>query len=82
MGRAGSVKWSKLELSTIRAARMKSKYEPLRRNLLQRPRGEFWLSFRQIEELLGFSLPERRAKGCAGALAPAPEHAAGTRLGD
>lgn len=36
---------------------MVSKYDPLREDLCKRPRGEFTLTFRQIEEVLGFPLP-------------------------
>jgi hypothetical protein len=37
---------------------MASKYEPLNRYLLGHPRGEFVLTFRQVEEVLGFALPK------------------------
>ena len=36
---------------------MPSKYDPLKRHLQERPRGEFSLTFKQIEEVLGFPLP-------------------------
>ncbi len=36
---------------------MVSKYDPLQENLRKRSRGEFTLTFRQIEEVLGFPLP-------------------------
>ena len=36
---------------------MVSKYDTLRDELRNRPRGEFILTFRQIEDLLGFALP-------------------------
>jgi hypothetical protein len=41
---------------------MTSKYEPLRENLAKRPRGEFTLTFKQIEEILGFRLPQSAAR--------------------
>lgn len=34
-----------------------SKYDPLRTHLSGRPRGEFMLTFREIEQVLGFPLP-------------------------
>ncbi|HEU4968987.1 DUF7662 domain-containing protein [Sphingomonas sp.] len=36
---------------------MKSKYSPLREHLASKPRGEFQLSFAEIERVLGFKLP-------------------------
>lgn len=36
---------------------MASKYDPLKEELMSRPKGEFALTFRQIEEVLGFPLP-------------------------
>ena len=36
---------------------MTSKYDPLKEDLLGRPRGEFTLTFRQIEDVLGIPLP-------------------------
>ena len=37
---------------------MGSKYDLLKTELQKRPRGEFTLTFRQIEEVLGFKLPK------------------------
>lgn len=41
---------------------MPSKYDPLRDHLRGRPRGEFTLSFAEIERVLGFSLPKSTAR--------------------
>lgn len=37
---------------------MPSKYDPLKAHLIGRPRGEFKLSFGEIERVLGFELPK------------------------
>jgi hypothetical protein len=37
---------------------MPSKYDPLRDHLQAKPRGEFTLTFKQIEQVLGIPLPK------------------------
>ena len=41
---------------------MASKYDPLNRYLREHPKGEFTLNFKQIEEILGFTLPKSAAR--------------------
>jgi hypothetical protein len=41
---------------------VRSKYDPLKAHLAGRPRGEFTLSFREMEQVLGFELPKSAAR--------------------